>query len=771
MKSVIYIKGLDCPNCALELEEEIRKIDGVISAQVEFINQKIHIEVTNEKILLDVKNICNNFEEVKVIENNWNVLKIENLDCPNCAKELEEEISKINGIDEVEVDFINQKVRFRTNEKMLIENVKFTCNHFEEVKVVEEKTQNIISKKDLICNIIAIVVFVIGLVISKIYSFEYIDYNVDNDKLVPYIISLALFFSSYILVAYPIFISTFKNIIKGRIFDENFLMSIASIGAICIGEITEGVLVILLYQIGELLQSIAVNSSRNSITSLMELKAEKANLLIDDDIREVIPDELNIDDLIVIKNGEKVPVDCVIIEGKTSFDTKSLTGESLLKEASVGDEILSGYINFGAVIKAKVIRKYSDSTVSKILELVEDSSAKKAKPEKFITKFARYYTPIVCIVAFIIGGIIPLIISLFDGNWSINYSDWIYRALTLLVISCPCALIISVPLTYFGGVGTLAKHGVLVKGTTYLDILSKVDIVAFDKTGTLTKGDFSIINVNGDEKTLKIAAAAEKGSNHPIAHCFDSIETEYIADDIIEVAGQGIVFKIDDEICLVGNASLLKEKNIKFNEIDSVSTIIYVCVNNELNGYIEIDDVLKEESQRALNKLKQLGIKKLVLLTGDNQKRALEVAKNLKIDEVYGNLLPSDKLNIAENLKKEGLVLYVGDGINDAPVMSCVDCSLSMGKMGSDVAIESSDIVLVNDSLENIYFAITKAKHTRKIVFQNIVFSIICKVIFMLLGILNLIPLSLAVFADVGVMLIAIMNSFRTRIVKKEINR
>ena len=774
-KHSFKIVGLDCANCALELEEEISKVNGVKEASVDFVNGKVTVSCSEEN-LNKVKDVCNHFEEVKVVEEcackidakiEKHSFKITGLDCANCALELEEEISKVNGVQEASVDFVNGKVTVSCSEETL-SKVKDVCNHFEEVKVVEESKKSLKSrltkenKISLVLIIISFVTFVIALVLDKAVNLG----NQTSNDIKNWVV-LALYLISYFVVGYPILLKTIKNISKGKIFDENFLMTIASIGAMIINERIEGVAVMLLYQIGELLQSIAVNSSRKEIVSMMDLKSETATIIKNEEQIIIDPKELKIGDIILIKNGEKVPADARIIDGNTSFDTKSLTGEALPKECHEQEEILSGYINIGSVVKAEVLRTYENSTVSKILDLVENSTSKKANPEKFITKFSRIYTPCVCILALVFALVVPLIIALVTGDfsWESNFSSWVYKSLTLLVISCPCALIISIPLTYFNGIGACAKRGVLVKGATYLDTASKVTIACYDKTGTLTEGSFKIKEVHSEdkEKVLSIAAALEKNSNHPIGKAFSEIDSDLAFSDIEEIAGYGLKGYLNNKKYLVGNHKLLKQENIAVEKVDSIATVIYVAEDKNLLGYIEIDDVIKSDTISALKAMKEMGVKKQVMLTGDNQKRAEYVAKELSLDEVYGELLPDQKLQEVERLKKDGTLLYVGDGINDAPVMVASDLAISMGKLGSDAAVEASDIVLVSDRLQEVPNTIKLAKKTRKIVIENIVFSIVMKVLFMVLGLVGL-PLIVAVFADVGVMLIAIINSLRMRI-------
>lgn len=674
-------------------------------------------------------------------------IKITGLDCANCALELEEILQEIEGVKSARVSFTNMIVYVECDEKTK-QNVIDACNNFEEVKVItdDETVEN--PKLDLILLIVSIFLFIIAFVIQKFIKNE--------------IISNIIYIISYLICGYSVIKSTIKNIIKGKIFDECFLMTISSIGAMLINEVMEGSIVMILYQLGEYLQKKAVNSSRKEITSLVNLKVNEANLLIDNEIKIVESESLKINDIILIKKGESVPVDSIIIEGNSEFDTKSLTGESLLRSYTINDEILSSYINKGDVIKAKVIRPYSSSAVSKILSLIEDSSEVKAQSEKFITKFAKIYTPLVCCLAFIVALIVPTLIGIISGNWN-EYSNYIYRALTLLVISCPCALVISVPLTYFSSLGVCAKNGILVKGANYLDLLSNVSTICFDKTGTLTEGNFKIINYVGEE-ALQIASALEKNSTHPLSLAFKDVETNIIMNEIEEISGQGLKGKYQNNLYLVGNKTLLENNNVKFEKIDSLSTIIYVSKNSNLIGYIEIDDVIKQDAKESIVELKKIGIKELVILSGDNQTRVNKIKDELNLTYCYGELQPQDKLEKLNTYKEKGIVVYVGDGINDAPVMVNSNCSFSMGTIGSDVAIEASDIVLIDDKLSKITTTIRISKKTKRIVYQNIIFSIICKLVFMILGVLNLIPLTIAIFADVGVMLIAIINSLRVRL-------
>lgn len=768
MKKTLQLQGLDCAACAGELEELISEIEGIDECSVTFMTQKLSLVYQTEEALQKAVDAANHFEEVKVVsetpmpENNaknsgdMKIIKIQNLHCAACAMELQEELAKIKGVKEVAVDFISQTIAVNTSDESALYKVIKAANHFEKVKVVNEESvapKKESHKKEIVCIAVSLVLFLAGL------ACEWWGRTLATD-----IVSYVLYALAYLVVGYPVLISTAKNIAKGKIFDENFLMTIASIGAMFLLEFSEAVEVMLLYQTGELLQSIAVGSSRRSITSLMALRSESANLLMPDGRQVVVkPEELKVGDSILVKAGEKIPVDAVITEGTTSLDTKSMTGESALREAGVGSEVLSGYINVGGNVRLRVERAYTDSAVAKILDMVENSASQKAKPEKFITRFAKYYTPVVCILALCIALFVPIIVGLVTDVYP--WVEWIQKALVLLVISCPCALIISIPLTYFGGIGCAAKYGILVKGATYLDEAAKVKIAAFDKTGTLTEGDFSIVNVKGDAETLLLAAAAESGSSHPLAKPFASVNTPYEAKKVYEVPGKGVRCKIDGDEVLVGNAALLKEEKVSFSPVNSVSTVVYVARAGEFKGYIEIDDRIKSNATEALKALKAVGVERCVMVTGDNPARAESVAAELgEINNVYAGLLPDQKLSTVEALKREGKLLYVGDGINDAPVMTIADCAFSMGKLGSGAAIEASDFVLVSDNLLSVSKSIKIARKTKKIVLENLIFSIVAKVTFMVLGIVIELPLALAVLGDVGVMLLAVLNSMRMRL-------
>ena len=767
------ITGLDCANCARELEEEILKLDGVKEATVDFMAQKVYA-LCDGATLGKVKEVCNNFEEVKVVEEPaasqvfaGEKLNIAGLCCANCARELEEDLNRIEGVSAV-VDFVNLRVLLNVADPSAREKAVYTITHFEDVKIVNEKPErkSVVKErlKDIILIAVATALFIPALVLDLT--------STAKSGLPAEIITYVLYGLSYLTVGHPVLINTVKNIAKGKIFDENFLMAIASIGAILLGifagdGFVEGVAVMLLYQLGELLQGIAVGSSRNSISSLMDLKSDTATRVEGGVQRTVSPEELRAGDTIIIKAGEKVPVDCRVISGESALDMKSLNGESLPRDIKAGDEMLSGSINLSGVLEAEVIREYENSAVAKILELVENSTAKKSKPEKFITKFAKYYTPAVCAIAAIVAGIVPTVICAVNASfiWD-TYREWIYTALSFLVISCPCALVISVPLSYFGGIGRCAKFGILVKGSTCLDALALSAVAAFDKTGTLTEGAFEVVN-STDEKTLQLAAAAEKFSSHPVSVAFKNVSTEYEVQNAEEVAGKGVKCLLNGETLLVGNGKLLKEHGVDFEEKQSVSTVVYVALAGKFVGFAEIDDKIKDGAREALAELKKSGVAHTEMLTGDREERAKIIAEELALDGFKAGLLPDEKLNRAVELKAEGKLIYVGDGINDAPVMTAADCAVSMGKVGSDAAIEASDIVLVSDNLRLLPKGRRIAKGTRRLVIENIAGSLIVKVAIMALSVaLPAFPLLAAIAADVGVMLIAVLNALRTNLIK-----
>lgn len=585
-------------------------------------------------------------------------------------------------------------------------------------------------------------------------------------------LQIALFIISYIIVGGDVVKRAVKNIFKGQVFDENFLMSIATIGAFFIGEYPEGVAVMLFYQVGELFQSYAVGKSRKSIASLMDIRPDYANVKKGDELVKVDPDEVQIGDIILIKAGEKIPLDGKVIEGSSMIDTSALTGESVPREVEVGSDILSGCININGVITAEVTKEFGESTVSKILDLVENASSKKSNSEQFITKFARYYTPVVVIIAVFLAIIPPLVI---DGA---TFSDWIYRALAFLVVSCPCALVISIPLSFFGGIGGASKKGVLVKGSNYLEALAETEIVVFDKTGTLTKGVFNVQEIHPEgvskEELLELTAHAESYSNHPISLSLKRAYSKEIDNgrisDVEEISGHGVIATVDGKKVMVGNIKLMKMMDIPYFKGELIGTIVHVAVNNKYIGYIVIADEVKEDSAQAIKELKATNIKQTVMLTGDNKSIGSKVAKELGLDKVYAELLPADKVEKLEELfsqkSKKGKLAFVGDGINDAPVLARADIGIAMGGLGSDAAIEAADVVIMTDEPSKIATTMKISKKTLKIAHQNIVFAIGIKIIVLILSAFGITTMWAAIFADVGVTIIAVLNAFRALNVK-----
>ena len=592
-----------------------------------------------------------------------------------------------------------------------------------------------------------------------------------------------LYFIDYLIIGYDIVKKAFKGICNGRVFDENFLMAVATIGAFALAiyeksdDCNEAIAVMLFYQIGELFQSYAVGKSRRNISELMDIRPDYANIEEDGQLTQVDPDEVSIGTIIVVQPGEKVPIDGIVVEGSSTLNTSALTGESLPRNANVGDEIISGSINMSGVLKIQTTKEFGESTVSKILELVENASSRKSKSEEFIAKFARIYTPAVCYGALALAVLPPVVRLAFmglDAEWSV----WIYRALTFLVISCPCALVISIPLSFFAGIGGASHEGILIKGSNYLETLSKTKIVVFDKTGTLTKGVFEVSGIHHNEiensEIIELAALAECASSHPISKSLQAAYGKQIdrsrVSDIEEISGHGIVANVDGKQVAVGNGKLMAKLSIEYKECSSVGTIIHVAVNGAYVGHIVISDVEKPTSKQALAELKRAGIAKTVMLTGDAAKVADSVAASLGVDEVRSELLPADKVTEVEKLidskKSDEMLAFVGDGINDAPVLTRADIGIAMGAMGSDAAIEAADVVLMDDDPLKISKAIKISRKCIRIVYQNIVFALAIKFGCLLLGAIGIANMWLAIFADVGVMIIAILNAIRALRVK-----
>lgn len=598
------------------------------------------------------------------------------------------------------------------------------------------------------------------LIISAIFFVSAIIINDSQLKLIMYIIS-------YILAGGDVVKRAIENIKNGQVFDENFLMSAASIGAFFIGEAPEGVGVMLFYQIGEMLQSYAVGQSRRSISSLMDIRPDYANVLRNGEVLTIPPEEVEIGEIIVIKAGERVPLDGIVVEGNSMLDTSALTGESLPREVITGSELLSGCINMNGLLNAKVTKSYSESTVNKILELVENASSRKSKSEKFITRFARVYTPVVVVIAVVLAIIPPLIIK------DATFNEWIYRSLAFLVVSCPCALVISVPLSFFGGIGGASRNGILVKGSNYLESLAKTEIIVFDKTGTLTKGVFKVQKIHSEkikpEELLKLAAYAESYSNHPISLSLKEaykkdIDIEKIS-QVEEISGHGVSAAVENIKILAGNDKLMEKFKIPYNKETSEGTLVHIAADGEYAGYILIADKIKDDAFEAVSDLRKHNIKDIVMLTGDSESVAINTARELGIDRVYAGLLPADKVEKVEELisqkSEKATLMFVGDGINDAPVLARADVGVAMGALGSDAAIEAADVVIMTDEPSKIAKAIEIAKNTIKIAYQNIIFAISVKVIILVLSTLGLASLWAAVFADVGVTFIAVLNAMR----------
>lgn len=699
-------------------------------------------------------------------------LRLDGLNCANCAAKIEAKVNEIDGVNEASMNFVNKTLKIKMEDENkaagIIEEAKKIVGAIEpDVNVFENTNNSAKARKAKAESIEDNKSELIRLGIGAVLYFTALVAGL------PFWAKAAIYLVAYLLIGGEVLLRAVKNIIKGQVFDENFLMALATIGAMAVKEFPEGVAVMLFYQIGEFFQELAVNRSRKSIADLMDIRPDYANLITDRGEKRVDPEEVKKGDKILVKPGEKLPLDGKVLEGFSTVNTSALTGESLPREVEAGSEVLSGFINQTGVLTIEVTKAFGESTVAKILDLVQNATSKKAPTENFITKFARYYTPAVVIIALFLAVIPPLVIP------GAAFSSWVYRALIFLVVSCPCALVISIPLGFFGGIGGASKQGILIKGSNYLEALNYVDTVVFDKTGTLTKGVFKVTKLSPTEsmpaeELLKWAAYAESYSNHPIAASIireynQVIDNEQIR-DYEEITGHGIKVKVTGKEILAGNVKLMKKENISFNEVLEAGTVVHVAVDKKYAGYIVISDEVKEDSKEAISKLKALGIKKTVMLTGDNIKVGEKIAKELGLDEVYTELLPDQKVAKLEELdmKKapKGKMVFVGDGINDAPVLARADVGIAMGGLGSDAAIEAADVVIMNDEPSKIVNAIKVAKRTRVIVMQNIVFSLGIKGVVLLMGALGFATMWEAVFADVGVALIAVLNSMRVMNVK-----
>ena len=687
--------------------------------------------------------------------------KIKNLSCATCASKIENSVAKLEDVNFVSVNFANSSIQIDTKD---LERVKKKIKEIEpEVEIIEDGKDSdeeyhvgkeLLKLSLIIIALIAGIIFKEELAATKYHLAEYLVFTV-----------------IYIISGWNVLKTAWLNIIKGDVFNEQFLMSVATLGAFAIHEMPEAVAVMVFYNVGEFFQDLAVSRSRRSIKSLLEIRPDHANLLTNGNVQKVSPEDIAVGNVILIKPGEKVPLDGEVIEGKSLLDTSALTGESVPRTVKEGDSVLAGMINKSGALTVRVTKIFGESSIVKILDLVENASSKKAETEKFITRFARYYTPAVVFGSILVAVLPPL---LFEGEL---FSVWIYRALIMLVVSCPCALVISIPLGYFGGIGGASRKGILVKGSNFLDALTAVKIAVFDKTGTLTKGEFKVTEIfpeNGftKEDILKFAAYAEINSDHPIAKSILDAYGENIrrseVGNIVEIAGQGVEAEFGSHTVIAGNDKLMHAKNIAHGKCDVSGTVVHIAVDEKYAGYIVISDTLKKDAREAVAKLKNVGVRKTVMLTGDNKSAAQKIASQLKIDEVYAELLPEDKVNHIERLLaesgKDEKVAFIGDGINDAPVLARADIGIAMGALGSDAAVETADVVLMNDTISSVPEAIKIAKKTRRIVWQNIIFALGVKLLFIVLAAFGIATMWEAVFGDIGVALIAILNA--TRVLK-----
>lgn len=690
-------------------------------------------------------------------------LKLKNVDCVSCADKIEKRLRKLDNVNDVSINLLSSILLIDYYD---IDKIRSAIAEVEKEVIVEEV--NNIQKTDLIDDKkarreiyrIAAVLLILGLAVS-LDSYRLLK---SGDPLL-----VIIFIAAYLLSGWQVLSKAVQNIFRGRVFDENFLMAIATIGAIIINELSEAVAVMLFYNIGEFLQGISVRRSRRSIKELLEFNPEYANLLFNDEVKKVAPELVNPGEIILIKPGEKIPLDGEIIDGESYIDTMPLTGESLPKYVEKGFNVLAGTINKSALLKVRTTKHFNETSVAKILHLAENAATKKAEPEKFITKFAGYYTPVVVVIAICIAVFPPILFP-----FSETFTDWVYRALVILVISCPCALVISIPLGYFGGIGAASRRGILIKGSNYLDALTEVKTVVYDKTGTITKGKFEVthmesLNGYSEKELLHFAAIAESHSNHPIAEAIrekagspkDSVPISRYE----EIPGHGVKVLYNNEYIIAGNDKILHREAIEHVDCELSETVVHIAVNNTYAGFISVSDEIKEDSLEAFNLLKSEGIEQQIILTGDNKKSAEAVAKIVNADKVISGLLPEEKVIHLEQIINEkghdGKVAFVGDGINDAPVLSRADVGIAMGALGSDAAIEAADVVIMTDSLTKIVSAIKVARQTRKIVWQNIFFALGVKAIFITMGSFGIATMWEAVFADMGVALLAIINSSR----------
>ena len=774
------LKGLDCPNCSAKIEKEIGDLEDVSSSVVNLMKQTLTISVKTSasgKIQDEVATIVHSHEpDVKVSEQTDSYVTkkylLKGLDCPNCSAKIEKEVGELEGVALSEVNLMKQTLTVSMDHNkaasMLDMVTTIVHSHEPDVEVSEQKADTSVApdkkektpvysdddKKLTIRLISGAVIYAVGMGLTL---FGHVSLPVE----------LGVLIVAYIILGWDVVWQAVKNITRGQIFDEHFLMSLSTIGAFAIGEYPEAVAVMLFYQVGEFFQSLAVKRSRKSISDLMDIRPDSATVRRNGELVVVAPETVSIGELIVVKPGEKIPLDGIVTEGESMLDTRALTGESVPRSIRKGEEALSGYVNQSGVLTIKVTKSFGESTVTKIIDLVENASSRKAPTENFITTFARYYTPIVVGMAAILAIIPPVILG---GGWS----EWLRRGFVFLIVSCPCALVISIPLTFFGGIGAASKRGVLVKGSNYLEALNKVSVVVFDKTGTLTKGVFKVVDITVEfgftkEQVLEYAAQAESYSNHPIAKSIQEAFGKTIDQSVLsgyeEISGHGIRVLIGGKRVLAGNSKLMDSEKVSYAACQSAGTKVYIAVDGRYAGCIVIADEVKDDSQNAIASLKKIGVEKTVMLTGDDEKIGKAVAEQLGLDEYYAQLLPDQKVEKLEYLdqhKTKGSKLaFVGDGINDAPVLARADVGIAMGGLGSDAAIEAADVVLMTDEPSKLVDAIDVAKATKRIVMQNIIIALGIKSVFLILGALGIAGMWEAVFGDVGVTIIAVLNAMR----------
>ena len=780
MKRVFILKGLDCPNCSAKIEKEVGALPGVESSVVNLMQQTLTVQSeksADATLAEQVETIVHSHEpDVEVSEKTepavTKVYLLKGLDCPNCSAKIEKEVGELDGVTSSTVNLMNQTLTVQAGTSVaasLLDTVTtIVHSHEPDVEVSEKQPEatapvkkeekaavyNDEDKKRTIRLAVGAAVYAIGMALTVFAK-------------LPTPAELAFLIVAYVILGWDVVWQAVKNITRGQVFDEHFLMSVSTIGAFAIGEYPEAVAVMLFYQVGEFFQSLAVKRSRKSISDLMDIRPDSATVKRNGVLQVVSPESVAVGEIIVVKPGEKIPLDGIVVEGESMLDTKALTGESVPRSIRKGDEALSGCINQSALLTLKVTKSFGESTVSKITDLVENASARKAPTENFITTFARYYTPVVVGMAAVLAIIPPLVLG---GGWS----EWLRRGFVFLIVSCPCALVISIPLTFFGGIGAASKRGVLVKGSNYLEALNKVSVVVFDKTGTLTKGVFEVANIipaagYQKEQVLEYAAQAESYSNHPIAKSILATYGKPIDQKQFsgfeEISGHGISVMVQGKKVLAGNSKLMESEKIAYAACDAAGTKFYVAADGSYVGCILIADEVKPDSKCAIAELKKIGVEKTVMLTGDDGRIGKSVADELGLDAYYAQLLPDqkvEKLEMLDKQKRQGSKLaFVGDGINDAPVLARADVGIAMGGLGSDAAIEAADVVLMTDEPSKLVEAIDVAKATKRIVMQNIVIALGIKSVFLVLGALGMAGMWEAVFGDVGVTIIAVLNAMR----------